>query len=125
MTISCKWNLKTKCSFNKICALWVWVEDKCLVIIQVGNAKRDPALHTVLELVPIAGFEVHEKEIALSAKYVVYMIPVIEIIKRITGITAGKRDVPGFRGIVGREEIRSPMRQANTLLSCEIKTIWS
>ena len=74
---------------------------------------------------PIAGFEVHEKEIALSAKYVVYMIPVIEIIKGITGITAGKRDVPGFRGIVGREEIRSPMRQADTLLSCEIKTIWS
>ena len=83
---------------------------KRLIIIQVGNPERDAAFHTVLELVPIAGFKVHKKEIALGTKYIVYTISIIEIIKGITGITTGKRNIPGLRSIVGGEEVRSPMR---------------
>ncbi len=64
------------------------MENKGLIVVQIGNAKRKPAFQAVLEFMTIAGFEVHEKEIALRAEYVVYMIPIVEIVKGIAGITA-------------------------------------
>ncbi len=66
--------------------MWIGVKNKGLVIVQVGNTERESAFKAALELVSIAGFEVHEEEIALRPKNVVHMIPVIEIVKRIAGI---------------------------------------
>lgn len=75
-------------SFNQISSLWIGMENPRLVIVQIGNAKREPAFQSVLEFVPITGLEVHEKERALRAENVVYVIPVIRVIKGITGVTA-------------------------------------
>ncbi len=48
-----------------------------LIVVQIRNAKRKPAFKTVLEFMTVAGFEVHEKEIALRTEDVVNIIPVI------------------------------------------------
>lgn len=82
--------LITKCGFNNISALRIGMKNKRLIIIQVGNAKRDPAFQAVLQFKPVAGLEVHEEEIALGSEHVVDTIPIIKIIKRITGIAAGE-----------------------------------
>lgn len=63
------------------------MEYEGLIVVQIGNAKRKPAFQAILEFVTVAGFEVHEKEIALSAKYVIDVIPVIRIVERIAGVT--------------------------------------
>ena len=63
------------------------MEYEGLIVVQIGNAKRKPAFQAILEFVTVAGFEVHEKEIALSAKYVVDVIPIVRIVERIAGVT--------------------------------------
>ena len=50
------------------------MEYEGLIVVQIGNAKRKPAFQAILEFVTVAGFEVHEKEIALSAKYVIAQV---------------------------------------------------
>ena len=63
------------------------MEYEGLIVVQIGDTKRKPAFHSVLEFMPVAGFKIHEKEIALSTKYVIDVIPVIRIVERIAGVT--------------------------------------
>ena len=63
------------------------MEYEGLIVVQIGNAKRKPAFQAILEFVTVAGFEVHEKEIALRAEDVVDVIPIVRIVERIAGVT--------------------------------------
>jgi hypothetical protein len=63
------------------------MEYEGLIVVQIGNAKRKPAFQAILEFMTVAGFEVHEKEIALRAEDVVDVIPIVRIVERIAGVT--------------------------------------
>ena len=110
-----------ECSLDQIGPLRVGVEHKGLLIVEVADTERESAFQPVLEFVPIAGLEIHEKEIALGAEHIVDVIPVVDIIERVAGITARERDVPGFGSVISAKEIRSPVRQADALFSRQVE----
>ena len=57
------------------------MKNEGLIVVQIGNAKRKPAFKTVLEFMTVAGFEVHEKEIALRTEDVVDVIAIVRIVE--------------------------------------------
>ena len=64
------------------------MKNESLVVIDVGDAKGNPALQSILQLESVAGLEVHEKEIALCPENVVHVVPIIQIVESIAGVTA-------------------------------------